>query len=223
LHDFGVEKDPIAIAQGALLLTYYTPKEDPRFQNFWLGVAIQQAREVHAHDYRTYQGLSHSHAVVLKRLWWGCVLRDRSLALGLRRSLQIPRTAMQTSPPCLEEPDLYSEVFGSRVYLPTVKRSWMSWVNLHCQLAIYLTDILEISYPTWGFGSFAETDVETLERNIVQLTAAERQLDKWSNQASHAGSCDMTAECVLLSQSLAYMLYQYVRSEKPRGGHRGVY
>jgi hypothetical protein len=99
----------------------------------------------------------------------------------------------------------------------------MSWVNLHCQLAIYLTDVIEISYPSWGCGSLAEVDVEVLERSIVQLTAAERQLDKWFTRASHVEASDGMAECILLSQSLAYMFYQYVRNEQLRVGCQGAY
>ena len=83
----------------------------------------------------------------------------------------------------------------------------MPWVTLHCQLAIYMTDVLEVAYPAWGGTSKADVDIDALERDTIQLVAAERQLDKWYAQARRAEVSDPIAECVLLNQSLAYIFY----------------
>lgn len=83
----------------------------------------------------------------------------------------------------------------------------MRWVALHCQLAVFLTDAIEASYPTWGTNQSEDIDREGLERDAIQLMAAERQLDKWYTQASAIETSGNTAECVLVSQSMAYIFY----------------
>ncbi|KAL2206914.1 hypothetical protein CC79DRAFT_1358695 [Sarocladium strictum] len=98
LHDIGSEvTPPHALAQASLLLSFWTPPgRQPTGvtpNTSWLVNAVQYAYAHHAHLYQRWKTPSKdSHDLRLwKRIWWCCIIRDRSLSLGLRRAPQITR------------------------------------------------------------------------------------------------------------------------------------
>ncbi|KIW77615.1 hypothetical protein Z517_10061 [Fonsecaea pedrosoi CBS 271.37] len=76
-------------AQGALLITYYVSASDPQANTQWLSSAISLARTINAHRQNLLGEASVQRRSVLQRLWCCCLVRDRILALALRRPLQI--------------------------------------------------------------------------------------------------------------------------------------
>ena len=89
MFDFEAERDPQVIAQGALLLAYYSTNSERHLNTFWLSIAIQSAKADGAHRYAEDETLTRYETQMKKRLWWCCVLRDRILPLGVLRPLQI--------------------------------------------------------------------------------------------------------------------------------------
>ncbi|EHY57967.1 hypothetical protein ABEF92_002349 [Exophiala dermatitidis] len=83
-------RDALSSAQGALLLTYYVSASDAKVNSLWLSNAIYFARTLnamHRHHERKKDGIQQW--TPLERLWRCCLLRDRVLALGLHRPMQI--------------------------------------------------------------------------------------------------------------------------------------
>jgi hypothetical protein len=88
LYDFDTISDPIAVAQGALILTYYSSDREPvklmqeifdiagadgllKLANTsWLRLAIQYAVSVNVPMYDQDTSISTEERLIRKRLWW---------------------------------------------------------------------------------------------------------------------------------------------------------
>ena len=115
LFDFGLEQDAVANAQACLLLTYRGPNYNiHRVNCYWLTKAIRFARITRADSHDRIRDPRQSKT--LKRLWWGVILRDRTLSLGLRRSLQIDESTMENEDDVLQPDDFENELGRSPVH-----------------------------------------------------------------------------------------------------------
>lgn len=122
LYDFGVENDSLSIAQAALLLTYHNSTDEQLTNSTWLGIAIQHACSINAHIYDSKMRKAIHRQSDLKRLWWSCVIRDRVIAIGLRRPIQITRDHFNFSKETMLLSDLEEEIQWSDVYDPETKQ-----------------------------------------------------------------------------------------------------
>lgn len=90
------------MAQAALLLTFYPGNQQTwstQTNTSWLSKAIQHCKVMKAHQtVSTSSGGScksqepDKRRILMRRIWWCCITRDRMLSLGLHRELQIPDT-----------------------------------------------------------------------------------------------------------------------------------
>ncbi|KZL68873.1 fungal specific transcription factor domain-containing protein [Colletotrichum tofieldiae] len=158
LYDLESESSPLAISQAALLLSFWSSPTSPAFRKSntaWLSISIQNAKMVEAHHYATRTAPPKKRNL-LKRLWWCCIIRDRIVGLGLRRSLQITRGHFNfDSNERLGFPDLSDELERSRVYNPDTKRCLAEILEQLVELCVVLTDILILVFPLddrpgWG-------------------------------------------------------------------------
>ncbi|OHE99847.1 fungal specific transcription factor domain-containing protein [Colletotrichum orchidophilum] len=158
LYDLESESSPLAISQASLLLSFWSSPTSPAFRKSntaWLSIAIQNAKMVEAHHYAT-RTASPKKRNLLKRLWWCCILRDRIVGLGLRRSLQITRSHFTfDANESLGFSDLADEIERSRVYNPGTKRCLAEILEQLVELCVVLTDILILVFPLddrpgWG-------------------------------------------------------------------------
>jgi hypothetical protein len=118
----------------------------------WLALAIDHARTLNAHHY--YRDSSHVYAspTTLKRLWWCIVIRDRLVALGMRRSLQIPPALFDPfSWAPLQLEDFEDEIHASEVYDPDTKTQLCGILTSLCHLAVAMTMLLTTLYPDSGY------------------------------------------------------------------------
>ncbi|RXG46175.1 hypothetical protein VDGE_30143 [Verticillium dahliae] len=141
LFDAGPEAPPAVSARAALLLTMWCPPpsvQRNRTNTAWLSFAIHQARCAKAHlawDIEAAVKSSESssqrnlHDIqMLKRLWWCCIVRDRFLSIGMRRSMQIP-----TAYPILEPSDFDNELTHSEVHTGESRRRLLDiYIHLMC-------------------------------------------------------------------------------------------
>ncbi|CAG9975459.1 unnamed protein product [Clonostachys byssicola] len=146
LFDLDTESSPIVMAQSALLLTFWSvPSKPAPFgpNTMWLKIAIHYAQMVNAHHAclpnasPTRPGNAQG---PLMRLWWCCIIRDRSLSLGLRRSLQISK--LYQVPDYI---DFQEEIHSSKVYDPTTKQILTRILVHFMDLCMILTDLLIVS------------------------------------------------------------------------------
>ncbi|KPM37419.1 hypothetical protein AK830_g9122 [Neonectria ditissima] len=163
LYDFESESSPLAIAQAALLLSFWAPSSTRNPNTSWLSLAIQHAKSAEAHHYAAMPVFSaathpmqHRKQNILKKVWWCCVIRDRTLGLLMRRPIQITKAHFDfDSNPVLGFADLENEFERSRVYNPGTKKTLAEILAQVVELYVVLTDILILVFPlddTPGWG-----------------------------------------------------------------------
>ncbi|KAI9646566.1 hypothetical protein NHQ30_004561 [Ciborinia camelliae] len=87
LYDLDYETDILTVVQSLLLMTYwYETPEDYKDTWHWMGRAIDHACILALH--RDPKGMDVDHKL-RKRVWWSCFMRDRLIALGMRRPTRV--------------------------------------------------------------------------------------------------------------------------------------
>lgn len=145
------EYSSVALAQAALLLSFWTPPGEMRGRRpntSWLVLAIHQARNEDAHLYHSWSGSGRNSArrTLWKRIWWCCIIRDRVLSLGLRRPPQITRDNFDFE--CGElmtDCEFRDEIENSRVYSPQTKLLLTHVLLRIVELCVILTDLHSMS------------------------------------------------------------------------------
>ncbi|KAK7429093.1 hypothetical protein QQZ08_004308 [Neonectria magnoliae] len=146
LFDFNLHKDDISNAQGALMLTYYSPTTTDTVNTHWLISAIHFARSARADEYHIASFCAQERQI-LKRLWWCCIVRDRVMSLSFRRPLNIRPDDFDFTQPGLEENDFLNEFRGPNVYEISTKKLLVRIIASLCELAVVLNGVLTILYP----------------------------------------------------------------------------
>lgn len=211
LFDVDGERDIISTAQGALLLSYYSPRAHNRGINTrWLETAIHYAKQAGAHQFTNDAKMTKSQQFTSKRLWWSCILRDRILPLGVHRPLRITHEYFNVRNNLLTIEDFEGEIQKSRVYDPATKKVLVNLLIELCKLCIVLTDIILIVCPLDGFPRITsgDTDDSDLRRRIDRCRAA---LAEWFGNAiiqfpTPAGIGNAN-ESVILFTNLIYIYY----------------
>ncbi|KAJ5356145.1 hypothetical protein N7517_010754, partial [Penicillium concentricum] len=210
LYEFGIEGDHLSLAQASLLLTFQSTRLDHLSNTTWLALAIQQGRAANAHLYHHYPDESKYKRSDLKRLWWCLVIRDRTIALGMRRPLQIlPAHFDPKSRDVLLVGDLYDEIYSSEVYDPETKIMLCKIMTSHCQLALALTDLIMMVYPPSGCTGL-QNDMTPETTRIDEI---ESRLNVWKCQNMLPLSPDDSSfhACVVFYKQLTALYFETAR------------
>ncbi|KAG6018381.1 Cutinase transcription factor 1 beta, partial [Claviceps citrina] len=90
LYDFDYEQDRLVLVQSLMQMTYwYETPDDQKDTWHWMGVAISLAHTIGLHRDPGTTAMSRSMQRLWKRIWWSCFMRDRLIALGMRRPTRI--------------------------------------------------------------------------------------------------------------------------------------
>ncbi|KAI0814379.1 fungal-specific transcription factor domain-containing protein [Xylaria sp. FL0064] len=90
LYDFDYENDRLLLVQGLLLMTYwYETPDDQKDTWHWMGVAISLGHTIGLHRNPANTNMPPERRKLWKRIWWSCFMRDRLIALGMRRPTRI--------------------------------------------------------------------------------------------------------------------------------------
>ncbi|TWU73822.1 hypothetical protein ED733_004887 [Metarhizium rileyi] len=90
LYDFDYEQDRLVLVQSLMQMTYwYETPDDQKDTWHWMGVAISLAHTIGLHRNPGSTSMSASKQRLWKRIWWSCFMRDRLIALGMRRPTRI--------------------------------------------------------------------------------------------------------------------------------------
>ncbi|KAI0467217.1 hypothetical protein F4859DRAFT_279928 [Xylaria cf. heliscus] len=233
LFDFDTESSLVCIAQAALLLTYWAPNWSlaaKKPNTVWLSVAVHNAKSAEAHIYSAMPTFSPVTELIeykkqnsLKRLWWCCVFRDRLLALGMRRSIQVSRAHFDVDTNnSFGFSDLSDEVGRSKVYNPETKKRLIEIFVQLGELCSVMTDLLTLVFPLddvpgWG----RHNGVEGAEK----VRACKVALRRWyksatlsfpvfsrGNATSKGTSNQHQHDSVILYTNLMYMWYYSARA-----------
>jgi hypothetical protein len=231
LYEFDTETSMVYMSQAALLLSHWSPNFTHAFRkanSMWLGIAIQNAQSAEAHHYSampTYSAidnpLENKKQNVLKRLWWCCIIRDRILPLGLRRSLKITRDHFDFDAHSgLGYTDLADEIERSRVYSPGTKRCLIEIFVQLVELCTILTDLITQVFPLddspgWGKQGAPGDDDKVKESKIALrrwYKGATLRFPMFGGDAvprtKVVGGKDCQHDSVILFTNLMYMYYQ---------------
>ncbi|KAF5577133.1 fungal specific transcription factor domain-containing protein [Fusarium pseudocircinatum] len=118
----------------------------------WLMISIENAKVSQADRYSDLSDSStvrsDSNHSTLRRLWWCCIIRDRILPLGLRRSIQITPDHFDLKKNmilgCIE---LEAEIGRSTIYCDDAKQGLSSIMKEVVELSIVLTEVLLLAFP----------------------------------------------------------------------------
>ncbi|KAH7012833.1 fungal-specific transcription factor [Ilyonectria destructans] len=212
LYDFSTENSPVVIAQTAALMTLWCPPEAKPIQSnsMWLQIAIQHARFVDAHlawetSFATDYHHSHQEPQMLRRLWWCCLVRDRFLSLGLRRTVQVAK-----SQPLPYMSDFEGEIGRSEVHTAETKQLLVRMFLRVTHLCNILTDPLLLAWPPDDPSGLQPQSPSTL---TDCRTALREWYDKSQLEISTAnGGSGVRQHSVIVHTNLMYIFYYAARS-----------
>lgn len=135
LYDFDYESDRLVLVQGLLLMTYwYETPDDQKDTWHWMGVAISLAHTIGLHRNPANTSMSLRKKNLWKRIWWCCFMRDRLVALGMRRPTRIKDEDFDV--PMLEEGDFEIESLSDDVQIIGEDCRLMRDVGMQQELAL---------------------------------------------------------------------------------------
>ncbi|EXJ74868.1 uncharacterized protein A1O5_01564 [Cladophialophora psammophila CBS 110553] len=194
-------RDTLFSAQGALLLTQYVSASDAKINTYWLSNAIYFARSANVHRHNGFNKASLQRWTQLERLWCCCLLRDRLLALGLRRPMQIdPGEGILSE---VEENILHTKAEESMVYDTNTKQALTRSFSMFCGLAALLRQALGILSLDPSFSGSGE-----MATPIDKVKACSEHLDQWFAKAKASSPIDGSVDkSVMLQNNIAYIYY----------------
>ncbi|KAJ9640575.1 hypothetical protein H2204_003203 [Knufia peltigerae] len=169
-------RDPLIMTRAGILLSYHTSPGSMRSNSYWMTLAIHCAREARADDYQCV-GNSPERRRTLKRLWWSCILRDRTVSLGVRRPLLITSDDFDFSLPPLTMEDFENDIGRSRVVDTKGQRALIRIVVHRCKLSLALTDLLMLAYPRKA--PFVPECEAQVRRCLARLELSRALLENW--------------------------------------------
>ncbi|KAK5056215.1 hypothetical protein LTR84_012768 [Exophiala bonariae] len=195
LYDFDYEIDRVTVVQGVLLMTYwYENPDDPKDVWHWLGVAISVARTIGLNcDTSDAPLMNHKQRCLWKRIWWSCFMRDRLIAIGMRRPMRINDGDFDVS--TLEISDFETDALPQEVIrmlggCPSVrdtsKRVTLAKMCISLtKLCICITQVLAVQYSTLGhkIGATQETTMRLVPKKCAaepsEVIRCDAQLGQW--------------------------------------------
>jgi hypothetical protein len=154
LHDLHVEEDRLSICQANILLSFWDCEQDETRDSYhWIGLASLHATSLGLHTAATDDALtSPRHQRTRKKTWWTLLVRDRLLALSLRRPVQ--NKAFRYDVPMLHLVDFHIDSFVETVQktlklidltIADMETMTSLWAAL-AQLSEYIDRVLNLQY-----------------------------------------------------------------------------
>jgi hypothetical protein len=207
LFDLDYERDDLRLIQSGLLLSIWMPLPNERRINaFLLSGAIALAKNANLHRDPAGSGKSRKERVFARRLWWCCILRDRSIALALRHQHLIDHEDHDVTPLTLE--DFEDEFHQSRVYGPFSKYLLAKLCISMCRLGVIATKLVAIkSFP--GKTTSSDTVNSISEKDaissVLSVEALNMELRIWFRSLSDE---EMHQPCKEPGHSTAIVLHR---------------
>lgn len=195
LYDFDYELDRVTVVQAVLLMTYwYENPDDPKDVWHWLGVAISVARTIGLNcDTSNAALMTLQQRRLWKRIWWSCFMRDRLIAIGMRRPMRINNGDFDV--PMLELSDFETDALpsslsrmlgGCPAVKDTSKRITLAKMCIGlAKLCVCITQVLAVQYSTLGhkIGATQETTMRLVPKRSAadpsEVIRCDGELDQW--------------------------------------------
>lgn len=177
-----LENDSIVLAQTSLLLSLQATLVDQSLNSMWLSKAISYAKEAGAHNYYRAARPNVECMLEKKRLWWCCILRDRMIAIGVRRNIQIGPGDFDFDQAGLTESDLADEGQCLQLYDAESKGFLVKIAVAQCALAVAMTWTMTAAYRTSELSPQSPPTVSQLVSSIAEIERAQTELKVWARR-----------------------------------------
>ncbi|KAF2722649.1 hypothetical protein K431DRAFT_319581 [Polychaeton citri CBS 116435] len=234
LYDFDCEQDRIALIQSLLLMTYwYETPDDQKDSHHWMGIAVSLCHTIGMHRDPETSTLEPDRRKLWKRIWWSTYMRDRLIALGMRRPTRIKDTDVDV--PMLKLDDFENAVMSEGPScLPSHcrylrSRAMQRDLAVMCiekaKLCVCISHVLTVQYSVLhsNQGSAEEGSTRTtmmlvakkLEHQVDQVRSCDRELQHWLRNLPREAEyvtptmhdVDSNQDTVVLNRSLLHMVY----------------
>ncbi len=222
------------MVQALLLMTYwYETPDDQKDTWHWMGVAISLAHTIGLHRNPSATSMPPRRQKLWKRIWWSCFMRDRLVALGMRRPTRIKDEDFDV--PMLEEADFEIEalpdenkVLGPECALVRdlgMQRQLATLCVEKAKLCLCVSHTLKVQYSVLNRDNIRpeNTTASTMMlfpnktlNNVERVQAVDLELTTWVNNLPH--SCQyrplMSVDIedgnstVAVQRNLLHMVYQ---------------
>ncbi|KAH7142207.1 fungal-specific transcription factor domain-containing protein [Dactylonectria macrodidyma] len=235
LYSLDSEPERLPLLQAVLLMTYwYDSPADDKDTWYWMGIALSLAQVLGYNREPDPTRTSVKNRQLRRRIWWSCVMRDRLLALGIRRPSRIRDEEFGVSPLTLDDFDLHSpsepiaNLLGES-RLTASGPSARSEMAVMCvelsRLCICLGHILHSQYSLVGsqpggseFLLKAIVVPKQTDSQLQDLARCDAELSEWLSSQDHRSKYmptpreseenqDEATQIIRLHQALLQMIY----------------
>jgi hypothetical protein len=238
LYDFDHEQDRMLLVQALLLMSYwYETPDDQKDTWHWMGVAISLSHTIGLHRNPENSNMDLTRQKLWKRIWWSCYMRDRLVALGMRRPTRIKTEDCDVPMLTIEDFDIDIGFDESEAFFWSAERRAKEEKDVERQkqlavlciekakLCVCISHVLTAQYSVLNtnHGSLtADGSTRTtmmllpkkLEPGCEEVTKCDEELEKWNtglpSEAIYGTPCATGADPVLiLHKALLHLIYKY--------------
>ncbi|KAK0101202.1 Cutinase transcription factor 1 beta [Cadophora gregata] len=232
LYDFDYEIDRVSLVQSLLLMTYwYETPDDQKDTWHWMGVAISLAHTIGLHRNPENSNMEPAKKKLWKRIWWSCFMRDRLIALGMRRPTRVKDEDYDV--PMLVEEDFEIGVLSENITIipqdctlmrtPSIQLELAQMCIAKAKLCLCISHVLSAQYSVLvrhqgmqGQEGSTRSSVMLFPKKLDQtdeVTRCDEELQEWVRDLPPA--CHYTefigpgqaGETVFVQRSLLHMVY----------------
>ena len=236
LYDFDYEVDRISLIQSLLLMTYwYETPDDQKDSHHWMGIAVSLSHTIGLHrNPEKSNTMDTPRRRLWRRIWWSTYMRDRLIALGMRRPTRIKSKDFDVPMLTLDDFELAALPEGPSCIPSDCKVMWD--VEMQRQLAVMciekaklcrvMSHVLSVQYSVLhnNHGVLSEEGstrttmmlvAKKLEPEVDAVESCDKELSEWKDgladeaQYSVPGWQEIEAghESLVLNRSLLHMIY----------------
>ncbi|KAH9838957.1 C6 transcription factor (Ctf1B) [Teratosphaeria destructans] len=236
LYDFDVEVDRISLIQALLLMTYwYETPDDQKDSHHWMGIAVSLSHTIGLHrNPEKSASMDVGRQKLWKRIWWATYMRDRLVALGMRRPTRIKDADFDVPMLTIDDfeiaalPEGPSCIPSDCTYLRSAdKQRQMAVMCIEkAKLCICVSDILSVQYSVLqnNHGAMSEEGstkttmmlvAKRMDPAVNEVQHCDKALQDWHNNLAEQAKyleptwsdVDAGNEDIALNRSLLHMIY----------------
>lgn len=236
LYDFDYEVDRISLIQSLLLMTYwYETPDDQKDSHHWMGIAVSLSHTIGLHrNPEKTSSMDQPRQRLWRRIWWSTYMRDRLIALGMRRPTRIKSKDFDV--PMLSLADFeISELNGEASCIPSdckimrdtdMQRQLAIMCIEKARLCIAMSHVLSVQYSVLhnNHGVLSEEGstrttmmlvAKKLEPGIDEVQECDKELQAWKDRLAKEAQYEVPTwqdiDCgnasIVLNRSLLHMIY----------------
>lgn len=236
LYDFDYEVDRISLIQSLLLMTYwYETPDDQKDSHHWMGIAVSLSHTIGLHrNPEKSNSIDEPRQKLWRRIWWSTYMRDRLIALGMRRPTRIKTADFDVPMLTLDDFEIGVLPKGPscipsdcKVMRDTETQRQLAIMCIEkAKLCIAMSHVLSVQYSVLhnNHGVLSEEGstrttmmlvAKKLEPEVDEVEDCNKELQDWrDNLADEAQyvvptwhDIDSGNESIVLNRSLLHMIY----------------